>query len=61
MRPGTTRRGDRVRHDVSGKSGVVLAVLDKRGEKGVPVEYATVRFDRDGGTRDHPTVTLSKI
>jgi len=62
MRPGEAARGQRVRHDSTGKCGVVLAVLDKAGHgKGAKVEYATVRFDRNGGTSDHPTITLTKI
>lgn len=62
MRPGEAARGQRVRHDTSGKCGVVLKVYDQRGDgKGSSVEYATVRFDRGAGTGEHPTVTLTKI
>lgn len=61
MRPGVLRHNDRVRHDVSGETGIIIRVFNKRGEKGIPVEYAQMCYDRTGDARDHPTITLTKI
>lgn len=65
LRPGEAKRGLRVKHDDSGRKGVILSVFDRKGNgSGVMVEYATVRYDRTldkaPHEQDHPTVVLSR-